>query len=220
MTLSSQTVALVGESGSGKSTVIALLERFYDLESGKIFLDDVELQTLKVSWLRQQVGLVAQEPVLFNDTIRANIAYGKQGGVSEEEVIAATEAANAHTFIAALPDGYNTIVGERGSQLSGGQKQRVAIARAIIKDPKLLLLDEATSALDAESERVVQEALDQVMVGRTTVVVAHRLSTIRGADIIAVLKNGAVLEKGRHEELMHVKDGTYASLVELSSSSA
>jgi ATP-binding cassette subfamily B (MDR/TAP) protein 1 len=220
MTLSSQTVALVGESGSGKSTVIALLERFYDLESGKIFLDDVELQTLKVSWLRQQVGLVAQEPVLFNDTIRANIAYGKQGEVSEEEVIAAAEAANAHTFIAALPDGYNTIVGERGSQLSGGQKQRVAIARAIIKDPKLLLLDEATSALDAESERVVQEALDQVMVGRTTVVVAHRLSTIRGADIIAVLKNGAVLEKGRHEELMHVKDGTYASLVELSSSSA
>jgi ATP-binding cassette subfamily B (MDR/TAP) protein 1 len=220
MTLSSQTVALVGESGSGKSTVIALLERFYDPESGKIFLDDVELQTLKVSWLRQQVGLVAQEPVLFNDTIRANIAYGKQGEVSEEEVIAAAEAANAHTFIAALPDGYNTIVGERGSQLSGGQKQRVAIARAIIKDPKLLLLDEATSALDAESERVVQEALDQVMVGRTTVVVAHRLSTIRGADIIAVLKNGAVLEKGRHEELMHVKDGTYASLVELSSSSA
>jgi len=220
MTLSLQTVALVGESGSGKSTVIALLERFYDPESGKIFLDDVELQTLKVSWLRQQVGLVAQEPVLFNDTIRAIIAYGKQGGVSEEEIIAAAKAANAHTFIAALPDGYNTIVGERGSQLSGGQKQRVAIARAIIKDPKLLLLDEATSALDAESERVVQEALDQVMVGRTTVVVAHRLSTIRGADIIAVLKNGAVLEKGRHEELMLVKDGTYASLVELSSSSA
>ncbi|KAG0543124.1 hypothetical protein BDA96_02G163000 [Sorghum bicolor] len=217
---SGKTVALVGESGSGKSTVIALLERFYDPESGKIFLDDVELQTLKVSWLRQQVGLVAQEPVLFNDTIRANIAYGKQGGVSEEEIIAAAKAANAHTFIAALPDGYNTIVGERGSQLSGGQKQRVAIARAIIKDPKLLLLDEATSALDAESERVVQEALDQVMVGRTTVVVAHRLSTIRGADIIAVLKNGAVLEKGRHEELMLVKDGTYASLVELSSSSA
>ncbi|CAD6225495.1 unnamed protein product [Miscanthus lutarioriparius] len=217
---SGKTVALVGESGSGKSTVIALLERFYDPESGKIFLDDVELQALKVSWLRQQVGLVAQEPVLFNDTIRANIAYGKQGGVSEEEVIAAAEAANAHTFIAALPDGYNTIVGERGSQLSGGQKQRVAIARAIIKDPKLLLLDEATSALDAESERMVQEALDQVMVGRTTVVVAHRLSTIRGADIIAVLKNGAVLEKGRHEELMHVKDGTYATLVELSSSSA
>jgi len=150
-----QTVALVGESGSGKSTVIALLERFYDTDSGKILLDDVELHALKVSWLRQQVGLVAQEPVLFNDTIRANIAYGKQGEASEEEIVAAAEAANAHQFISALPDGYNTIVGERGIQLSGGQKQRVAIARAVIKDPKVLLLDEATSALDAESERVV-----------------------------------------------------------------
>ena len=215
-----QIVALVGESGSGKSTVIALLERFYDPDSGKILFDDVELQALKVSWLRQQVGLVSQEPVLFNDTIRSNIAYGNQGEASEEEIAAAAEAANAHQFISALPDGYNTIVGERGIQLSGGQKQRVAIARAIIKDPKVLLLDEATSALDAESERVVQEALDQVMVGRTTVVVAHRLSTIRGADIIVVLKNGAVAEKGKHEELMRIKDGTYASLVELSSSSS
>ncbi|CAL4975975.1 unnamed protein product [Urochloa decumbens] len=217
---SGKTVALVGESGSGKSTVIALLERFYDPDSGKILFDDVELQALKVSWLRQQVGLVAQEPVLFNDTIRTNIAYGKQGEASEEEIVAAAEAANAHQFISALPDGYNTVVGERGIQLSGGQKQRVAIARAVIKDPKVLLLDEATSALDAESERVVQEALDQVMVGRTTVVVAHRLSTIRGADIIAVLRNGAVAEKGRHEELMRIKEGTYASLVELSSSAA
>jgi len=217
---SGKTVALVGESGSGKSTVIALLERFYDTDSGKILFDDVELHALKVSWLRQQVGLVAQEPVLFNDTIRTNIAYGKQGEASEEEIVAAAEAANAHQFISALPDGYNTIVGERGIQLSGGQKQRVAIARAVIKDPKVLLLDEATSALDVESERVVQEALDQVMVGRTTVVVAHRLSTIRGADIIAVLKNGAVAEKGKHEELMRIKGGTYASLVELSSSSA
>jgi ATP-binding cassette subfamily B (MDR/TAP) protein 1 len=215
-----QTVALVGESGSGKSTAIALLERFYDPDSGKILFDDVELQALKVSWLRQQVGLVSQEPVLFNDTIRSNIAYGKHGAASEEEIVVAAEAANAHQFISALPDGYNTIVGERGIQLSGGQKQRVAIARAIIKDPKVLLLDEATSALDAESERMVQEALDQVMVGRTTVVVAHRLSTIRGADIIAVLKNGAVTEKGRHEELMQIKDGTYASLVQLSSSSS
>ncbi|KAL6621268.1 hypothetical protein ACP70R_033700 [Stipagrostis hirtigluma subsp. patula] len=215
---SGKTIALVGESGSGKSTVIALLERFYDPDSGKILLDNVELRTLKVSW--QQVGLVAQEPVLFNNTIRTNIAYGKQEEASEEEIIAAAEAANAHQFISALPDGYNTIVGERGIQLSGGQKQRVAIARAIIKDPKVLLLDEATSALDAESERVVQEALDQVMVGRTTVVVAHRLSTISGADSIAVLKNGAIVEKGRHDELIRIKDGTYASLVELSSSSA
>ncbi|RLN22998.1 hypothetical protein C2845_PM07G10420 [Panicum miliaceum] len=215
----SRTAALVGESGSGKSTVIALLERFYDLDSGSIFLDDIDLQTLKVSWLRQQVRLVSQEPVLFNDTIRANIAYGRQGEASEEEIIAAAEAANAHEFISALPDGYNTTVGERGIQLSGGQKQRVAIARAIIKNPKVLLLDEATSALDVESERVVQEALDNVVVGRTTVVVAHRLSTIRGADIIAVLKNGMIVEKGSHGELMRIKDGTYASLVELSSSS-
>ncbi|XP_073366992.1 ABC transporter B family member 4 isoform X2 [Aegilops tauschii subsp. strangulata] len=216
---SGKTAALVGESGSGKSTAIALLERFYDPSSGRILLDGVELPTLKVSWLRLQIGLVAQEPVLFNDTIRANIAYGKQGEASEEEIVAAAEAANAHQFISGLPDGYNTVVGERGIQLSGGQKQRVAIARAVVKDPKVLLLDEATSALDAESERVVQEALDRVMVGRTTVVVAHRLSTVRGADIISVVKNGMIVEKGRHEELMRIKDGTYASLVELSSTS-
>lgn len=213
---SGQTAALVGESGSGKSTAIALLERFYDPNSGKILVDGVDLQTLKVSWLRLQIGLVAQEPVLFNDTIRANIAYGKQGEASEEEIVAAAEASNAHQFISGLPDGYATVVGERGIQLSGGQKQRVAIARAIVKDPKVLLLDEATSALDAESERVVQEALDRVMVGRTTVVVAHRLSTVKGADIISLVKNGTIVEKGRHEELMRIKDGAYASLVELS----
>lgn len=215
-----QTVALVGESGSGKSTAFALLERFYDPDSGKVLFDGVELRALRVSWLRQQVGLVSQEPVLFNDTIRANIAYGKQGEASEEEIVAAAGAANAHQFVSALPDGYSTLVGERGIQLSGGQKQRVAIARAVVKDPKVLLLDEATSALDAESERVVQEALDQAVVGRTTLVVAHRLSTVRGADVIAVLKNGAVAEKGRHEDLMRVKSGTYASLVELSSTSS
>uniref|UniRef100_A0A0E0MXK0 MDR-like ABC transporter n=1 Tax=Oryza rufipogon TaxID=4529 RepID=A0A0E0MXK0_ORYRU len=216
---SGKTAALVGESGSGKSTVISLLERFYEPDAGRILFDGVELETLKVSWLRLQIGLVAQEPVLFNDTIRANIAYGKQGDASEEEIIAAAEAANAHQFISGLPDGYNTIVGERGIQLSGGQKQRVAIARAVIKDPKVLLLDEATSALDSESERVVQEALDREVVGRTTVVVAHRLSTIKGADIIGVLENGTIVEKGRHEELMQIKGGIYSSLVELSSSS-
>lgn len=215
---SSQTVALVGESGSGKSTVISLVERFYDPESGQIFLDGVELRKLKISWLRQQMGLVSQEPVLFNETIRANIAYGKRGHASEEEIIAATKASNAHNFISSLPNGYDTSVGERGVQLSGGQKQRIAIARAILKDPRILLLDEATSALDTESERIVQDALDQVMVNRTSIVVAHRLSTIKGADIIAVVKNGVVAEKGKHDELMNMENGVYASLVALQSS--
>lgn len=167
------------------------------------------------------MGLVSQEPVLFNESIRDNIAYSNQSGnATEEEIIAATKAANAHTFISSLPRGYDTSVGERGVQLSGGQKQRIAIARAILKDPKILLLDEATSALDAESERIVQDALDSVMVNRTTVVVAHRLSTIKGADVIAVVKNGAIAEQGRHDALMRIPDGVYASLVALHMSSS
>jgi len=206
---------LVGESGSGKSTVISLLERFYDPNSGRILLDGVDLKTFGLSWLRQQMGLVGQEPILFNESIRANIAYGKEGGATEDEIIAAANAANAHNFISSLPGGYNTSVGERGTQLSGGQKQRIAIARAILKNPRILLLDEATSALDAESERVVQEALDRVSVNRTTVVVAHRLATIKGADIIAVVKNGVIAEKGRHDLLMKIDGGVYASLVAL-----
>lgn len=212
-----QTVALVGESGSGKSTVIALLERFYDPHSGTISLDRVELKNLKLSWLRDQMGLVSQEPILFNDTIHANIAYGRKGQVTEEEIIAVAKASNAHEFISSLPQGYNTTVGERGTQLSGGQKQRIAIARAILKDPKILLLDEATSALDAESELIVQDALDQVMVSRTTIVVAHRLSTIKGADVIAVIKDGSIAEKGQHDSLMRINGGVYASLVDLHS---
>ncbi|KFK35399.1 hypothetical protein AALP_AA5G280000 [Arabis alpina] len=210
-----KTIALVGESGSGKSTVIALLQRFYDPDSGQITLDGVEIKTLQLKWLRQQTGLVSQEPVLFNETIRANIAYGKGGDASESEIVSAAELSNAHGFISGLQQGYETMVGERGVQLSGGQKQRVAIARAIVKDPKVLLLDEATSALDAESERVVQDALDRVMVNRTTVVVAHRLSTIKNADVIAVVKNGIIVEKGKHETLINIKDGVYASLVQL-----
>ncbi|CAN6971970.1 unnamed protein product [Brassica rapa subsp. trilocularis] len=214
LTISSgQTVALVGESGSGKSTVISLIERFYDPDSGKILLDQVDVRTLKLSWLRQHMGLVSQEPVLFNETIRSNIAYGKTGEATEEEIITAAKAANAHNFISTLPQGYETSVGERGVQLSGGQKQRIAIARAILKDPKILLLDEATSALDAESERVVQDALDRVMVNRTTVVVAHRLATIKNADVIAVVKDGVIAERGRHETLMELSGGAYASLV-------
>ncbi|KAG4983263.1 hypothetical protein JHK87_028012 [Glycine soja] len=217
---SGKTVALVGESGSGKSTVIALLQRFYDPDSGQITLDGVEIRELQLKWLRQQMGLVSQEPVLFNESLRANIAYGKGGDATEAEIIAAAELANAHKFISGLQQGYDTIVGERGTQLSGGQKQRVAIARAIIKSPKILLLDEATSALDAESERVVQDALDKVMVNRTTVVVAHRLSTIKNADVIAVVKNGVIVEKGKHEKLINLSDGFYASLVQLHTSAS
>ncbi|KAK9983466.1 hypothetical protein SO802_032991 [Lithocarpus litseifolius] len=218
-----KTVALVGESGSGKSTVIALLERFYDPDSGHITLDKTEINKLQLKWLRQQMGLVSQEPALFNDTIRANIAYGKGGDggdATEAEIIAAAELANAHRFISGLNQGYDTVVGERGIQLSGGQKQRIAIARAIIKNPKILLLDEATSALDAESERVVQDALDRVIVSRTTVVVAHRLSTIKNADLIAVVKNGVIVEKGRHGTLINIQDGFYASLVALHTSAS
>eukprot|EP00249_Psilotum_nudum_P024545 c29214_g2_i1 orf=143-4090(-) len=209
------TVALVGESGSGKSTVVCLLERFYDPDSGHILLDGVDLKKLQLKWLRQQIGLVSQEPVLFNDSIWANIVYGKDGIASDEQVVAAAEASNAHKFISSLPDGYNTCVGERGIQLSGGQKQRVAIARAILKNPKILLLDEATSALDAESEHVVQDALDKVMVGRSTIVIAHRLSTIKNADKIAVVKNGIIAEQGRHDELMSINEGAYSSLIKL-----
>ncbi|BAT76977.1 hypothetical protein LR48_Vigan01g291500 [Vigna angularis] len=216
---SGKTVALVGESGSGKSTVISLLLRFYDPDSGHITLDGKEIKSMQIKWLRQQMGLVSQEPVLFNDTIRANIAYGKGGDATEAEVIAAAELANAHNFTSSLQEGYDTIVGERGIQLSGGQKQRVAIARAIVKNPKILLLDEATSALDAESEKVVQDALERVMVNRTTVVVAHRLSTIKGADLIAVVKNGVIAEKGKHEALLR-KEGDYASLVALHTSAS
>ncbi|XP_024195312.2 ABC transporter B family member 21 [Rosa chinensis] len=215
-----ETIALVGESGSGKSTVISLIQRFYDPDSGHITLDGIVIQKLELTWLRQQMGLVSQEPLLFNDTIRANIAYGKEGETTEAEIIAAAELANAHEFISSLQHGYDTIVGERGVQLSGGQKQRVAIARAIMKTPKILLLDEATSALDAESERVVQDALDRVIVDRTTVVVAHRLSTIKGADLIAVVKNGVVAEKGKHETLINIRNGIYASLVALHASAS
>ncbi|XLR28358.1 hypothetical protein S83_056258 [Arachis hypogaea] len=216
---SGKTVALVGESGSGKSTVVSLLQRFYDPDTGYITLDGIDIQKIQVTWLRQQMGLLSQEPILFNDTIRGNIAYGKGTHATEAEITAAAEMANAHKFISSLQQGYETIVGERGSKLSGGQKQRVAIARAIVKNPKILLLDEATSALDAESEKVVQDALDRVMVERTTIIVAHRLSTIKNADLIAVVKNGVIVEKGNHETLIN-HGGHYASLVALHTSTS
>ncbi|KAL5992144.1 ABC transporter B member 19 [Asimina triloba] len=210
---SGKTVAVVGGSGSGKSTVVALIERFYDPNQGQILLDNVDIKTLQLRWLRDQIGLVNQEPALFATTILENILYGKPDATIAE-VEAAAAAANAHSFIALLPNGYSTQVGERGVQLSGGEKQRIAIARAMLKNPKILLLDEATSALDAGSESIVQEALDRLMVGRTTVVVAHRLSTIRNVDTIAVIQQGQVVETGTHDELMAKGNtGAYASLI-------
>ncbi|GAB2287878.1 ABC transporter B member 19 [Dionaea muscipula] len=206
-----KTVAVVGGSGSGKSTVVSLIERFYDPNQGQILLDGVDIKTLQLRWLRDQIGLVNQEPALFATTILENILYAKPNA-SFAEVEAAASAANAHSFVTLLTDGYNTQVGERGIQLSGGQKQRIAIARAMLKNPKILLLDEATSALDAGSESIVQEALDRLMVGRTTVVVAHRLCTIRNVDTIAVIQHGQVVEMGNHEELIS-KAGAYASLI-------
>ncbi|XP_075515086.1 ABC transporter B family member 19 [Primulina tabacum] len=206
-----KTMAVVGGSGSGKSTVVSLIERFYDPNQGAILLDGEDIKTLQLRWLRNQIGLVNQEPALFATTILENILYGKPDATMVE-VEAAASAANAHSFITLLPNGYYTQVGERGVQLSGGQKQRTAIARAMLKDPKILLLDEATSALDAGSESIVQEALDRLMVGRTTVVIAHRLSTIRNVDSIAVIQQGQVVETGKHEELI-AKAGAYASLI-------
>jgi len=205
-------VALVGHSGCGKSSVVCLLERFYDIQDGELLLDGVSIKELNVRWLRQHIGLVGQEPVLFSGSIADNIRMGKPDA-TDEEVENAAKASNAHNYIMDFPDKYNTQVGEKGTQLSGGQKQRIAIARAIIKNPSILLLDEATSALDSESEKVVQQALDSVMKGRTTIVVAHRLSTIRYADIIAVIEEGQVAEMGKHEELMEL-NGIYRSLVE------
>ncbi|KAI8823977.1 P-loop containing nucleoside triphosphate hydrolase protein [Fimicolochytrium jonesii] len=208
-----KTVALVGHSGCGKSTVLGLLERWYDVASGHADLDGLDVREWNTTYLREQMALVGQEPVLFDLSIRENIAYGAIGGVAtSEEIEAAARQANIHDFVASLPQGYDTLVGEKGGQLSGGQKQRIAIARALIRHPKLLLLDEATSALDSESEKVVQEALDAAAKGRTTVVIAHRLSTIQNADCIYVVKNGRVAESGTHEELVQ-RQGLYADLV-------
>ncbi|KVH95222.1 AAA+ ATPase domain-containing protein [Cynara cardunculus var. scolymus] len=211
---SGKIVALVGGSGSGKSTVISLIERFYEPLSGQILLDGTNLRELDIKWLRHQIGLVNQEPALFATTIRENILYGKDSA-TYEEITHAAKLSEAITFINNLPERFETQVGERGIQLSGGQKQRIAISRAIVKNPSILLLDEATSALDTESEKSVQEALDRVMVGRTTVIVAHRLSTIRNADTIAVVQHGKIVETGSHDELMSRPDSAYSSLVQL-----
>ncbi|XP_027152628.1 putative multidrug resistance protein [Coffea eugenioides] len=208
-----QTVGLVGGSGSGKSTVINLLERFYDPLGGEVLLDGINIKTLQLKWLRKQMALVSQEPILFATSIKENILFGK-AEASEEEIIQAAKAANAHNFITQLPDGYDTLVGELGIQMSGGQKQRISIARALLVNPRILLLDEATSSLDSHSEKAVQNALNQVSQGRTTLIVAHRLSTLRNADAIAVIRSGQVVDFGSHDELVQNKYGPYSLMVQ------
>ncbi|XP_045683945.1 ATP-dependent translocase ABCB1 [Phyllostomus hastatus] len=212
-----QTLALVGSSGCGKSTVVQLLERFYDPVAGSVLLDKKEIKHLNIQWLRAQMGIVSQEPILFDCSISENIAYGDNSRVvTQEEIEQAAKEANIHQFIESLPNKYNTRVGDKGTQLSGGQKQRIAIARALVRKPRILLLDEATSALDTESEKVVQEALDKAREGRTCIVIAHRLSTIQNADLIVVFQNGRVKEHGTHQQLVAQK-GIYFSMVNVQS---
>ena len=203
-----ETIALVGPSGGGKSTTCSLLPRFYDVASGSITIDGQDVRDVTQESLRRAIGLVQQDVYLFDGTLRENIEYGRPGA-SDEEIVAAAKKANIHEFIAGLPDGYDTVVGERGSRLSGGQKQRVAIARVFLKDPKILILDEATSALDNESEEAVQESLERLAADRTTIIIAHRLSTIKNANEIATVERGRVVERGTHDELL-ARGGTYA----------
>ncbi|MDA1309443.1 MAG: lipid A export permease/ATP-binding protein MsbA [Proteobacteria bacterium] len=213
-----KTVALVGQSGAGKSTILNLIPRFFDTSAGRVTLDGVDIRDLTIASLRAQIALVSQDVTLFDDTIEANIAYGR-AGASPEEIRDAARNAAADTFIEAMPEGYETTVGEHGVKLSGGQRQRIAIARAMLKDAPILLLDEATSSLDTESERVVQNALAKLMRGRTTIVIAHRLSTIQSADMIHVVDAGRIVESGRHQELL-ARGGIYANLHQLQFSNA
>ncbi|MCA9914000.1 MAG: ABC transporter ATP-binding protein, partial [Anaerolineae bacterium] len=205
-----ETAAIVGATGAGKSTVVKLLLRFYDVTGGTITVDGHDLRTLKLEDLRKAIGLVSQDVYLFHGTVRENIVYGSFDA-SDEQVIEAAKVAEAHDFIMSLPQGYDTIVGERGQKLSGGQRQRISIARAVLKDPPILILDEATSSVDNETEAAIQRSLEKLVVGRTTIVIAHRLSTVRNADRIFVLENGALKEQGLHEELVE-GNGIYAAL--------
>jgi subfamily B ATP-binding cassette protein MsbA len=206
-------LALVGPSGSGKSTVVDLLGRFFDVSDGSISIDGVDVREVAVADLRRLMGMVAQETVLFHDTVRANIAYGVAQS-TDEQIHAAARAAHAHEFIRRLPKGYDTVVGERGVELSGGQRQRIAIARALLRDPPILVLDEATSSLDTESERVIQDAIERLLEGRTVLVIAHRLSTVQRADQILVMENGRIVERGTHASLL-ADSGRYRYLYEL-----
>ena len=210
-----QTVALVGPSGGGKSTLSELLPRFYDPTSGEILIDGISLRDYTQESVRAHMSVVAQDTVLFNDTIANNIGMGRRGA-SHEEIVEAARIANADSFIRECPEGYDTNIGDRGTKLSGGQRQRLSIARAVLKNPDILILDEATSALDTESEKLVQDALNNLLKGRTSVVIAHRLSTIHNADLIIVVDHGRIAEQGTHAELME-RNGIYAKLIEMQS---
>jgi ATP-binding cassette subfamily B protein len=196
-----QLVALIGPTGSGKSSFVNLIPRFYDVTSGSVLIDGHDVRTLSLIELRRQIGIVLQTSLLFSDSIRGNIAYGRPEA-AQEEVIMAARAAQAHDFIMELPKGYDTVVGERGITLSGGQRQRVAIARALLMNPRILILDDSTSSVDTQTERLIQSALDKLMEGRTTFVIAHRLSTVRRANLILVLDHGRIVQRGRHNELL------------------
>jgi subfamily B ATP-binding cassette protein MsbA len=209
-----KTVAFVGQSGGGKSTLVNLVPRFYPYSSGELLLNNQNINEFSLESLRDKIAFVDQNVVLFNDTVANNIAYGSNSGATEDQVIKAAQQANAYEFIMQLPDGLETMLGENGTRLSGGQRQRIAIARAILKDAPLLILDEATSALDSESEKAIQQALEHVMVGRTTLVIAHRLSTIEKADKLVVLQDGKIVEMGTHQQLLE-QNGTYAKLQQL-----